>query len=71
MCIFSLKLPPPEKPQTQLTCEVHDGEKLNVYCITCQIPTCSLCKVFGAHNSCQVAPLIEVYQQEKVNQIQH
>ncbi|XP_062871199.1 tripartite motif containing 101 [Trichomycterus rosablanca] len=61
----SLK-PPPLKPQSQITCEEHEGEKLNVYCITCQIPTCSLCKVFGAHNSCQVAPLTEVCQQQKV-----
>ncbi|XP_012690498.2 tripartite motif containing 101 isoform X2 [Clupea harengus] len=49
----------------QLTCEEHEGEKVNIYCISCKVPTCSLCKVFGAHKTCQVAPLAEVYQQQK------
>ncbi|XP_038864609.1 E3 ubiquitin-protein ligase TRIM63-like [Salvelinus namaycush] len=53
------------KPVGQPTCEEHNGEKVNIYCITCQVPTCSLCKVFGAHNTCQVAPLTQVYQQQK------
>ncbi|CAB1330327.1 unnamed protein product [Coregonus sp. 'balchen'] len=53
------------KPAGQPTCEEHDGEKVNIYCVTCQVPTCSLCKVFGAHNTCQVAPLTQVYQQQK------
>ncbi|XP_055747268.1 E3 ubiquitin-protein ligase TRIM63-like [Salvelinus fontinalis] len=53
------------KPAGQPTCEEHNGEKVNIYCITCQVPTCSLCKVFGAHNTCQVAPLTQVYQQQK------
>ncbi|GAA6111008.1 tripartite motif containing 101 isoform X2 [Tachysurus ichikawai] len=56
---------PPPKPLAQINCEEHEGEKLNIYCITCQIPTCSLCKVFGAHKSCQVAPICDVYQQQK------
>ncbi|XP_051516721.1 tripartite motif-containing protein 54-like [Myxocyprinus asiaticus] len=56
---------PPPKPLAQLTCEEHDDEKLNIYCITCQVPTCSLCKVFGAHKSCQVTPLPDIYQQQK------
>uniref|UniRef100_A0A3Q2VS63 Tripartite motif containing 101 n=1 Tax=Haplochromis burtoni TaxID=8153 RepID=A0A3Q2VS63_HAPBU len=41
------------------------GEKVNIYCLTCQVPTCSLCKVFGAHQSCEVAPLSAIYQQQK------
>ncbi|XP_026224867.1 uncharacterized protein LOC113168036 isoform X3 [Anabas testudineus] len=49
----------------QLTCSDHEGEKVNIYCLTCQVPTCSLCKVFGAHQSCQVAPLTDIYQQQK------
>ncbi|XP_028850749.1 tripartite motif containing 101 isoform X2 [Denticeps clupeoides] len=57
--------PPPPKPTVQLSCSEHEDEKVNIYCITCQVPTCSLCKVFGAHKSCQVAPLSEVYQQQK------
>ncbi|XP_053337835.1 tripartite motif containing 101 isoform X2 [Clarias gariepinus] len=56
---------PPPKPLAQINCEEHEGEKLNIYCITCQIPTCSLCKVFGAHKTCQVAPISDVYQQQK------
>ncbi|KAI3357853.1 hypothetical protein L3Q82_016245, partial [Scortum barcoo] len=52
-------------PAAQVTCSDHEGEKVNIYCLTCQVPTCSLCKVFGAHQSCQVAPLTDVYQQEK------
>ncbi|XP_071333611.1 E3 ubiquitin-protein ligase TRIM63-like isoform X6 [Trachinotus anak] len=57
-----LPLPP---PPAQPTCSDHEGEKVNIYCLTCQVPTCSLCKVFGAHQSCQVAPLTDIYQQQK------
>uniref|UniRef100_A0A672HSJ2 Tripartite motif containing 101 n=1 Tax=Salarias fasciatus TaxID=181472 RepID=A0A672HSJ2_SALFA len=46
-------------------CSDHEAEKVNIYCLTCQVPTCSLCKVFGAHQTCQVAPLTDVYQQRK------
>ncbi|XP_051948185.1 tripartite motif-containing protein 54-like [Xyrauchen texanus] len=60
---------PPPKPLAQFTCEEHDDEKLNIYCITCQVPTCSLCKVFGAHKTCQVTPLPDVYQQQKAELI--
>lgn len=48
-------------------CEEHEDEKINIYCLNCEIPTCSMCKVFGAHKDCQVAPLSNVYQQQKVN----
>uniref|UniRef100_A0A0F8AME5 Tripartite motif-containing protein 55 n=1 Tax=Larimichthys crocea TaxID=215358 RepID=A0A0F8AME5_LARCR len=44
-------VPPP--PPAQVTCSDHEGEKVNIYCLTCQVPTCSLCKVFGAHQSCE------------------
>ncbi|XDV45771.1 hypothetical protein PO909_013804 [Leuciscus waleckii] len=57
--------PPPPKPLAEFNCAEHEDEKLNIYCITCQVPTCSLCKVFGAHNNCQVVPLPDVYQQKK------
>ncbi|XP_060931088.1 tripartite motif containing 101 [Limanda limanda] len=57
--------PPPPPPAAQLTCPEHEGEKLNIYCLSCRVPTCSLCKVFGAHGSCEVAPLTDVYQQHK------
>ncbi|KAA8582350.1 hypothetical protein FQN60_009090 [Etheostoma spectabile] len=55
-------LPP---PSAQLTCSDHEGEKVNIYCLTCQRPTCSLCKVFGAHHACQVAPLTDIWHQQK------
>ncbi|XP_034732558.1 tripartite motif containing 101 [Etheostoma cragini] len=55
-------LPP---PSVQLTCSDHEGEKVNIYCLTCQRPTCSLCKVFGAHHACQVAPLTDIWHQQK------
>ncbi|XP_056278411.1 E3 ubiquitin-protein ligase TRIM63-like isoform X2 [Pseudoliparis swirei] len=57
-------VPPPLFP-AQMTCSDHEGERVNIYCLTCQVPTCSLCKVFGAHQSCQVAPLTDIYQQKK------
>ncbi|XP_035499715.2 tripartite motif containing 101 isoform X3 [Scophthalmus maximus] len=56
---------PPPPPPAQPKCSAHEGEKVNIFCVTCQVPTCSLCKVFGAHRSCQVAPLTDVYQQQK------
>ncbi|XP_036607924.1 LOW QUALITY PROTEIN: tripartite motif-containing protein 54-like [Trichosurus vulpecula] len=48
------------------TCEEHEDEKINIYCVTCRVPTCSLCKVFGEHQACRVAPLSDVYEQHKV-----
>uniref|UniRef100_A0A3Q3IGI0 Uncharacterized protein n=1 Tax=Monopterus albus TaxID=43700 RepID=A0A3Q3IGI0_MONAL len=54
-----------QEMKTELTCSDHEGEKVNIYCLTCQVPTCSLCKVFGAHQSCQVAPLTDIYLQQK------
>lgn len=47
-------------------CEEHEDERINIYCLNCEMPTCSLCKIFGAHKDCQVAPLTNVYQQQKV-----
>nr|XP_008123610.1 PREDICTED: tripartite motif-containing protein 54 [Anolis carolinensis] len=48
-----------------LMCEEHEEERINIYCLTCEAPTCSLCKVFGAHKECQVAPLANVYARQK------
>lgn len=64
IAISPLPLPPPPEP-AQATCSDHEGEKVNIYCLTCRVPTCSLCKVFGTHQSCKVAPLSDVYQQQK------
>ncbi|KAM4736987.1 tripartite motif containing 101 isoform 1-T3 [Anableps anableps] len=57
--------PPTPPPPAEAACSDHEGEKLNIYCLTCQLPTCSLCKVFGAHQSCRVAPLTDVHQRKK------
>ncbi|XP_007491404.2 E3 ubiquitin-protein ligase TRIM63 isoform X1 [Monodelphis domestica] len=46
-------------------CKEHEDEKINIYCLTCEVPTCSMCKVFGAHKACEVAPLQNVFQGQK------
>ncbi|XP_075757663.1 tripartite motif-containing protein 54-like [Pelodiscus sinensis] len=48
------------------SCEEHEEEKINIYCVTCGVPTCSLCKVFGEHKECDVAPLSDIYMKQKV-----
>ncbi|XP_035276913.1 tripartite motif-containing protein 54 [Anguilla anguilla] len=55
----------PKSEQQQLMCEEHGEEKINIYCLTCETPTCSMCKVFGAHKDCEVAPLQNVYKRQK------
>ncbi|KAM6456166.1 tripartite motif-containing protein 55 isoform 3-T3 [Liasis olivaceus] len=55
----------PERKTEQPMCEEHEDEKINIYCLNCEVPTCSMCKVFGAHKDCQVAPLTNVYQRQK------
>lgn len=46
-------------------CEQHQDERINIYCVSCSAPTCSLCKVFGAHKDCEVAPLQSVFSSQK------
>uniref|UniRef100_A0A668RGD6 Tripartite motif containing 63a n=1 Tax=Oreochromis aureus TaxID=47969 RepID=A0A668RGD6_OREAU len=36
----------------------YEDEWINIYCVTCATPTCSMCKVFGQHRDCQVPPLL-------------
>nr|XP_034982159.1 tripartite motif-containing protein 55 isoform X3 [Zootoca vivipara] len=55
----------PERKTEQPMCEEHEDEKINIYCLNCEVPTCSMCKVFGAHKDCEVAPLMNVYQRQK------
>ncbi|XP_062977116.1 tripartite motif-containing protein 54-like [Elgaria multicarinata webbii] len=58
----------PERPLLKSehpTCEEHEEEKINIYCVTCAVPTCSLCKVFGEHKECEVAPLSDIYTKQK------
>ncbi|KAF7652516.1 hypothetical protein LDENG_00095750 [Lucifuga dentata] len=57
--------PAPQPKLEQPMCEEHEDEKINIYCVTCAVPTCSLCKVFGAHKDCEVAPLDNVFQKQK------
>lgn len=52
--------------QQQLMCEEHEDERINIYCVSCQTPTCSMCKVFGEHRDCEVAPLSSVYLSKRV-----
>ncbi|XP_057712587.1 E3 ubiquitin-protein ligase TRIM63-like isoform X3 [Corythoichthys intestinalis] len=56
---------PPAIEVEHPVCEHHDQEKINIYCLSCGIPTCSLCKVFGAHKDCRVAPLDVVFAKQK------
>ncbi|ROL53640.1 Tripartite motif-containing protein 54 [Anabarilius grahami] len=55
----------PKTEQQQLMCDQHEEEKINIYCLTCETPTCSMCKVFGAHKDCDVAPLTVIYKRQK------
>ncbi|XP_034554779.1 tripartite motif-containing protein 54 [Notolabrus celidotus] len=55
----------PGQQQQHLMCEDHEEEKINIYCLSCQTPTCSMCKVFGKHKDCEVAPLSSVYVTQK------
>ncbi|XP_040924832.1 E3 ubiquitin-protein ligase TRIM63 [Betta splendens] len=53
------------KESKEPKCQEHEDERINIYCVTCQVPTCSMCKVFGQHKDCEVAPLASVYQSQK------
>nr|XP_020014333.1 E3 ubiquitin-protein ligase TRIM63 isoform X1 [Castor canadensis] len=55
----------PMQKGSHLKCKEHEDEKINIYCLTCEVPTCSMCKVFGAHQACEVAPLQSVFQGQK------
>ncbi|XP_048050006.1 COP9 signalosome complex subunit 8 isoform X2 [Megalobrama amblycephala] len=53
------------KSSKEPMCQEHEDEKINIYCVTHQTPTCSMCKVFGQHKDCEVSPLASVYQAQK------
>ncbi|XP_034428123.1 tripartite motif-containing protein 55b isoform X2 [Hippoglossus hippoglossus] len=58
--------PAPERTEeASPMCDVHKEEKINIYCVTHGVPTCSMCKVFGDHKDCEVAPISSVYQTKK------
>lgn len=63
---LSSSKPAPERTEEIPTCDAHEGEKLNIYCVTHGVPTCSMCKIFGAHKDCEVAAISNVYQTKKV-----
>lgn len=60
-------LEPPLKPKDtkEPMCQEHADEHINIYCISCQVPTCSMCKVFGQHKDCKVSTLKSVYETQK------
>uniref|UniRef100_A0A8C5FVL8 Tripartite motif-containing protein 54 n=1 Tax=Gadus morhua TaxID=8049 RepID=A0A8C5FVL8_GADMO len=60
-------LDPPlkDRDSKEPACAEHPEERINIYCLTCQTPTCSMCKVFGQHKDCEVSPLHAVYQSQK------
>uniref|UniRef100_UPI0037E7A494 tripartite motif-containing protein 54 isoform X1 n=2 Tax=Semicossyphus pulcher TaxID=241346 RepID=UPI0037E7A494 len=60
-----VNIKPEQQQQQQLMCEDHEEERINIYCLSCQTPTCSMCKVFGKHKDCDVAPLSSVYMRQK------
>lgn len=68
LTLIHVSPPRPEKKSDQPLCEEHEDERINIYCLNCEVPTCSLCKVFGAHKDCQVAPLTHVFQRQKVRE---
>ncbi|KAM6945371.1 E3 ubiquitin-protein ligase TRIM63a [Aplochiton taeniatus] len=64
----SSSLDPPVKDRDAAQgpkCPDHPEERINIFCLTCQVPTCSMCKVFGGHKDCEVSPLAAVYQAKK------
>ncbi|XP_028573289.1 tripartite motif-containing protein 54 [Podarcis muralis] len=53
-----------EQDQLSQICEEH-GERMNLVCLTDDKPICAICKLFGAHESHNVAKLSEVYSERK------
>ncbi|XP_047014958.1 E3 ubiquitin-protein ligase TRIM63a [Ictalurus punctatus] len=60
-----LELPLKAKDTKAPMCQEHADEHINIYCISCQVPTCSMCKVFGQHKDCKVSTLKSVYETQK------
>ncbi|KAK2857259.1 hypothetical protein Q5P01_005994 [Channa striata] len=54
-----------DKDSKETRCKEHEDERINIYCVSCQTPTCSMCKVFGQHKDCEVSPLHVVYQSQR------
>lgn len=58
--------PVEERKEPVPMCDVHKDEKINIYCVTHGVPTCSMCKIFGAHKDCEVSAITSIYQTKKV-----
>ncbi|XP_048824700.1 E3 ubiquitin-protein ligase TRIM63 isoform X2 [Lagopus muta] len=63
--IYKQEFSRPLKKGEHPMCKEHEDERINIYCVTCEVPTCSMCKVFGAHKDCEVAPLQSIFQGQK------
>ncbi|KAF7213910.1 tripartite motif containing 55 [Nothobranchius furzeri] len=57
--------PAPEQKDETPMCDIHEDEKINIFCVSHGVPTCSMCKVFGAHKDCEVSPISSIYQTKK------
>ena len=44
-----------------LKCDIHDDEKINMYCIACDQLICALCKLVGEHKEHEVNDLNTCY----------
>uniref|UniRef100_A0A8C0F9E2 Tripartite motif containing 63 n=1 Tax=Bubo bubo TaxID=30461 RepID=A0A8C0F9E2_BUBBB len=55
--IYKQEFSRPLKKGEHPMCKEHEDERINIYCVTCEVPTCSMCKVFGAHKDCEVFKL--------------
>jgi len=49
------------KSTEEIMCTEHTEEKVNIYCVTCQKPICSLCKIFGSCMNCEVSTFKEMH----------
>uniref|UniRef100_A0A4W4HAA8 Tripartite motif-containing protein 54 n=1 Tax=Electrophorus electricus TaxID=8005 RepID=A0A4W4HAA8_ELEEL len=59
------EVPLKSKGSPEPLCEEHEDERINIYCVSHQVPTCSMCKIFGPHKDCEVSPLAAVHQAQK------
>ncbi|XP_068604338.1 tripartite motif-containing protein 55b [Brachionichthys hirsutus] len=58
--------PAADRKEETPMCGVHEDERINIYCVAHGVPTCSMCKIFGVHKDCEVAPITSIYQTKKM-----
>jgi hypothetical protein len=66
-----IREPTPPPANRVPLCEDHEDERINVFCLSCQKPTCSMCKVFGKHQNCDVIPIKKAYDDQKSELREH